>query len=137
LSSFSVREFRDRQLGELSAGCQLCYGFVEEHVMFSAASMWTNRRQVWSVEHNAQEGIEHLKCAGELPAGFYEIRDRLLARQRRDAKYSVDYIFAIPVEVTERYWGFSYDRGVEGSEKHPFAALRELKRKGFLSFLSR
>lgn len=44
-------------MDRLSGGGEVVACFVEEHVMYSAASGWRNGSQTWKVEHDAQQGI--------------------------------------------------------------------------------
>lgn len=102
----------DATLKRLSATAEVVTCFVEEHVMCSAASMWVDSRQVWSVMHAADQGIEHLEMKGTLPPIFASISERLRSKQTAagDEKPKVDYIFDIPVEMVEHITGYCHDR---------------------------
>ena len=80
--------------------------------MCSAASMWTHGRQVWSVIHAADQGIEHLETKGSLPPMFASISERLRAAQTAAGgkKAKVDHIFDIPVEIVAQLTGYRHDR---------------------------
>src|SRR5205814_5468844 len=67
-----------------SSGGELVTCFVEEHVMFSSATGWKDGSKSWSIIHDAQRGIEHLETAGELPASYGSIRDRLFTKQKEE-----------------------------------------------------
>jgi hypothetical protein len=106
-------------LGSLSRGAEVVACFVEEHVMFSAAAFWRDGLRVWSVEHDAQEGIRHLVVAGELPAEMSAIIKESEAAQdaEDECDSEVDYIFEIPVDIAQRITDFRYDRDdVDGIE---------------------
>ena len=111
-------------LQRLSSGAEIMTCIVEEHVMFSSASAWNDGRQIWSVSHNAQQGIGHLQVEGEPPPAFADIRERLMAEQRRAEAEArdVDYIFDIPVEMARAMTGFRYDED-NAVDEEPFETL--------------
>lgn len=102
----------DATLKGLSETAEVATWFVEEHVMCSAASMWANGREVWSVRHAAEQSIEHLETKGILPPMFAPISERLRAAQAADGgeKAKVDHIFDIPVELVAQLTGYRHDR---------------------------
>jgi tRNA(Arg) A34 adenosine deaminase TadA len=102
----------DATLKRLSQTAEVVTCFVEEHVMCSAASMWSDGRQVWSVMHEADQGIEHLETKGSLPPMFAPISQRLRAEQTAAGgdKAKVDHIFDIPVEIVAQLTGYRHDR---------------------------
>src|SRR6185436_16325008 len=53
-------------LERLSRGADVVAGFVEEHVMCSAAALWRDGVRIWSMEHDAQEGIRFFFKCGEV-----------------------------------------------------------------------
>jgi hypothetical protein len=95
-------------LASLSRSGELITCSVEEHAMCSSASGWSNGRLAWSVEHDSQQGLQHLDAQGDLPPVFAAVRDQLSAAraQRGDA----DYIFDVPVEVARSITGFRHDQ---------------------------
>ena len=99
------------QLRQLSEQAEVICCFVEEHVMFSAASYWKNGQQVWSVRHDAQKGIEHLDMEGDLPPFFAKVRDEQRSKQITAGGNTagVDYIFEIPVKLAESTTGYRHD----------------------------
>jgi len=115
----------DAVLRSLSSGCELVTFFVEEHVMFSYAAGWSDGSMVWSVTHDAQQGLEHLETQGDLPAIFNSICDRLRSDQEaaggREA--GVDYIFDVPVQLAESLTGHRHDQDIPGLGDRPFEVL--------------
>jgi hypothetical protein len=108
---------RAHLLEKLSLNCEVITCFVEEHVMVSSASAWQNGKELWSILHDAQNGIEHLETTGELPATFAAIRENLESEQAAAARQAatgkkgvgVDYIFDIPVSMAQALTNFRYD----------------------------
>ena len=132
----------DSVLEHLTAGCEAVTCFVEEHVMFSSAAGWRNGRRCWSVQHDAQRGIEHLEAEGELPASFNSIRDKFFSKQKEEdirkagirrplfppkvvpvGEMGCDYIFEIPVEIAREMTGYQHDRDIPGLTGEPFEVL--------------
>lgn len=118
-------EFTDDELRRLSAGCEVIACYVEEHVMFSCAAAWKDRKQVWKVSHSSEEGIENLEVEGTPPAALAGIRDRLRKEQKEDESGEVDFIFQIPVDLAKEVTGFSHE-ATSGDE------FESLVRPGFL-----
>ena len=112
-------------LERLSSGGEVVTCAVEEHVMFSEAARWQDGRQIWSIRHDAQEGIKHLEANGELPPTFLSIRNRLTSEQEAAGgeRAGVDYIFDIPVELAEALTGFRHDKVLPELGEKPFEAL--------------
>lgn len=102
----------DPTLKRLSQTAEVVTCFVEEHVMCSAASLWADGREVWSVMHAADQNIEHLQTKGSLPPMFAAISERLRAEQAAAGgkKAKVDHIFDIPVEMVAQLTGYRHDR---------------------------
>lgn len=98
-------------LAALSAGCEVVVGEVEEHVMYSAASLWSEGRQRWRVEHDAQEAIEHLVADGTLPNEYEAVRHRYADQQASEggADAEVDHYFEIPLVLARTLVGFKHD----------------------------
>src|SRR5260370_18685448 len=104
----------DSVLERLTSDCEAVTCFVEEHVMVSHATGWKNGQKIWSVIHDAQVALEHLEAEGELPAGYSQIRDRLLSKKEKErgGKADCDYIFDIPVETGKSITGCRYDQTI-------------------------
>jgi hypothetical protein len=132
----------DAVLENLTADCEALACFVEEHVMFSSAAGWKDGRKCWSVNHDAQRGIEHLEIEGDLPAAFASIRERLFFKQKEEnirkagirrpliarkvvavGEMECDYIFGIPVELAREITGYQHDREFPGLTVEPFKVL--------------
>jgi hypothetical protein len=127
----------DKALGLVSAGCEVIAGFVEEHVMVSSAALWKDGKMVWSVVHDAQQGIEHLKAEGALPPEFAFIRDAKTTAQQADGgrEAGVDHIFDVPVDLAEALTGYRYDKDISGAGEKPFEVLEPLVKKSWLGRL--
>jgi hypothetical protein len=106
-------------LARLSKGAEVVACFVEEHVMFSGVALWRDGSKIWSVEHDAQEGIHHLTVVGALPPEMSPIIEEAKSSQNAEDQgdAEVDFIFDIPVDIAQRIAGFRYDRSdVDGVE---------------------
>jgi hypothetical protein len=74
----------------------------------SAAMEWRAGRQIWSVQHDGENGADgNLEEKGTLPAEYFHIRDDLKAKQR--GSKNVDYIFDVAIELAARIAGFRPD----------------------------
>jgi hypothetical protein len=91
--------------------------------MYSSAHACKDGRNIWTVIHDAQRGIENLEAEGELPEAFVSIRDRLLSRQRAEGPKSCDYVFDIPVETAMSVTGYRHDQVIGGITDEPFEIL--------------
>ncbi|MCA3721378.1 hypothetical protein [Phenylobacterium sp.] len=78
--------------------------YLEEHVMVSGAFGAEEGRLVWSVQHDPEQGLEHLDVWGEPPAALEDIRDRLLAELR--TLEDTDTVFNAPVDLAATICGF-------------------------------
>lgn len=106
-----ARELVEDDIPErLSEDCEAVLAGVEEQVMMSYASGWRNGEQIWSIAHDAQQGIDHLDTGGSLPAGFDEVRARAFA-EHKDAT-DVDYVFEVPGRTARFVTGFAHDDDV-------------------------
>lgn len=85
---------------------------IEEHVMYSAATLCRGGKQVWLIEHDLNKGPEHMRAEGELPPCFVEIHERLLAKRRNDPS-PCDYLFDVPVKVAQELTGIHHESGDE------------------------
>jgi hypothetical protein len=131
-------------LERLSAGCEIVTGYVEEHVMVSAATGWRNGRRIWSVAHDCQRDKQHLEALGELPVMFGGIRDSLYSEQRTvdEHRADVDLIFDVPLALAESLTGYRHDMDIPGGGDEPFEVLvhtsvNRLARGGEPSFWKR
>ncbi len=103
-----------------SGGCELVTCFVEEHVMVSQATGWSDGQMKWSVTHDAQKDRKHLEVQGEPPSEFGAIRESLFAKVEPK---TCDYIFDIPVETSRGVTIYRYDRYVPGLSGKVFEVL--------------
>ena len=78
--------------------------YLEEHVMVSGAFGAEEGRLVWSVQHDPEQGLEHLDVWGEPPAALEGIRDRLLAELQ--TLEDTDTLFNAPVDLAATICGF-------------------------------
>src|SRR5262249_6500818 len=69
-------------LEALSKDSEIVTCSVEEHVMFSSATGWKDGRQLWSIVHDSQQGLDDIDAEGELPPVYAGIRDNSLRAQR-------------------------------------------------------
>jgi hypothetical protein len=96
---------------------------VNETVMASHAFGFAGGREVWSVEHDCNQGVDHLASAGVLPAEFAAIAARLRAalaaeppakrHPRRLEDFGVDHLFDVAVDLFVASGGFHYGK-IEG-----------------------
>ncbi len=57
-------------LASLSANCKVVSCQIEEHVMFSSATLYSDGAESWRIVHDAQEGMFNLSTNGQLPSEF-------------------------------------------------------------------
>jgi hypothetical protein len=87
-------------LARLSSGAEAVACFVDEHVMVSRASGWSDGRRVWMVHHEPPSSGP-LELDGELPAAFAAIRAR---------PGDGDARFEAPADLAHAVVGFRHDR---------------------------
>lgn len=98
------------RLDRLSIGAEVVTCAVEDHVMISAASGWSNGQRQWWIRHEAERNVRHLETVGALPPDFAAIRDRLGRKQDTAGRAPVvDYIHAVPIELAKALTGFRHD----------------------------
>lgn len=111
--------FIDRApLSRLSEGAEVVTCAVEEHVMASSASGWKDGAAIWSILHDSQEGMRHLRVSGEPPDSFEALRTRLFAEQAAAGgdDSDTDYVWDVPVEVALTLTGFRHDQWIDGAK---------------------
>ena len=74
---------KPRSLTALSSNCDLVACSVEEHVMVSTSEFWRGGQQIWRIEHDAQESIDHLSSSGTLPDGYATIQRQCAEMQEQ------------------------------------------------------
>jgi hypothetical protein len=114
-------------LRELSAGATVVSCQVEEHIMFSSASSYSNGELTWIIEHDAQQGIYHIATRGKLPEQFEGILDRL--RQEQDGtggeNSDTDYIHDAPIVLAQALTSFRHDQDIAGASEGPYEVLEK------------
>jgi hypothetical protein len=117
----------ERVLSSLSVGCKLVSCQIEEHIMLSSATCYSNGSQSWRVEHDAQQSIYHLSTIGSPPPQLAEAHAKLQQEQDNagGAGADVDYIFDVPVVVAQAITSYRHDMDIEGADSEPFEVLRQ------------
>ncbi len=112
INEYGHKFVRERSLRRVSGAADVVAVAIEEHVMFSSAEAWKNGNLVWKVRHESESGPRHLEEQGSLPAQYGSVKGRLLAAQQRENEgaHEVDYVFDVPLEISEAIVGFKHDR---------------------------
>ena len=102
---------KPRSLTALSSNCDLVACSVEEHVMVSTSEFWRGGQQIWRIEHDAQESIDHLSSSGTLPDGYAAIQRQCAEMQEQAGgnHADVDAFFDIPLQTAKSMVGFKHD----------------------------
>nr|NJM01068.1 hypothetical protein [Desulfobacula sp.] len=102
---------RPDSLTSLSSNCDLVAASAEEHVMVSTSEFWRNGRQIWRIEHDAQESIDHLRTSGVLPDSYTAIQRQCAEEQEQAGgkNADADYFFDIPLQTAKSIVGFKHD----------------------------
>lgn len=99
------------KLAKLSSGAEVLGGAIEEHCNYAMAKGWQNGRESWRVEHNLDDGADHLLVAGLPPEPFSQIRDKIVAeREATPEEQRHDFYFSIPVDLFLELTGYCYYR---------------------------
>jgi hypothetical protein len=116
---------------KLSGLGQVVYCFVQDHVMFSRASGWRNRDEIWSVVHDCEKGRYHLKIDGIAPLPLEEIHRRLVAEQEEAGgeKSDVDFIHDVPSKLAKALTGFPHDQDMPGMSGNVFGVLERANKE--------
>lgn len=112
-------------LEELSASRRLVACWLEEHVMCSGAVEWQNGKQLWSLDHNPENGLDHVEIGGQPPdglQGFVAEAAQELAAEGGE-KSLVDFHFDVPMTLAHSIVGFRHDRDVDSTLSEPFEVL--------------
>lgn len=98
--------------------------------MFSSAEFWVHGEKVWSVEHDAQQDMRHLKTEGTLPA-TYNIAAAEAAEQQ-DAEdlgaKEVDFYFEVPLQIANEVVGFKHDEENAALDHNHFEVYASLSK---------
>jgi hypothetical protein len=84
---------------------------LEEHVMASGFSRWTNGARVLEVEHDSQQGLRHLETTGNLSSEAKAIIEEATSSQDKEDEgdAEVDFFFDIPIDIAYGLTGFRHD----------------------------
>jgi hypothetical protein len=112
INEYGHKLVRERSLQRVSAAADVVASAIEEHVMFSSAEAWKNGKLIWRVTHVSGSSRRHLEERGSLPGQYLAVKERLLAAQQREDEGAreVDYVFDVPLELSEVIVGFKHDR---------------------------
>ena len=102
---------KPKSLALLSSNCDLVACSTEEHVMVSTSELWRNGQQIWHIEHDAQESIDHLSTTGVLPDSYAAIQRQCAEEQEQAGgkNADVDYFIDIPLQTAKSIVGFKHD----------------------------
>jgi hypothetical protein len=126
---FNRQTIKDELLQEFSSSGEVISCFLEDHVMFSAASGWRNQGPIWSVTHDCEKGRFHLETQGVVPAALESIQNNLISQQKQTGgeKADVDYIYDIPAKLAKDLTGFRHDEDIPGMAGEIFHVFESAK----------
>lgn len=112
VDEYGHKVMRERSLQRVSAAAEVVAVAIEEHVMSSSAEAWKNGGRIWKISHESESGPRNLEELGSFPEGYPSIKERLLAAQQRedDGAREVDFVFDVPLELSDAIVGFKHDR---------------------------
>jgi len=112
INEYAHKFVRERSLQRVSTAADVVAAAIEEHVMFSSAEAWKSGNLIWRVTHASGSNRRHLEEYGSFPGQYLDIKERLLAAQEREDEgaHEVDYVFDVPLELSEAIVGFKHDR---------------------------
>jgi hypothetical protein len=125
INEFGSPIVSESSLASLSANCKVVSCQIEEHLMFSSATFYSDGAESWRVVHDAQEGMFNLSTSGQLPSEFAGIYTSLKDKQEEAGgiEANVDYIHDVPVTLAQVVTSFRHDEDISGSEPVPFEVL--------------
>lgn len=91
------RLFDEGFTASLSRLGSMVWCFSETLSKDSAVSGWVDGRRVWTVQHDPEQGDDHLHAVGEVPGAFAPLRD------------GGDAAFEIPTQLARALTGFHHD----------------------------
>lgn len=112
-----------------------CY--AEEHVMCSAAYGWKHGKKIWTIEHDLNEGSQHVHTEGTLPDHFSDCLAQIENRANEDIGEGCDHFFDLPHLVATKITGFSHDRDPDVEDERPFKTIVPRQVRSQKSFFSR
>ena len=115
-------------LSAVSADCEVVAGWVEDHVMFSAAEGWRHGLTTWRLEHDAEKSDRHIECSGEPPPTYAAALAEAEAGQDAEDAGSkeVDFYFEIPLQVARSIVGFKHDEENPGVDADQYTVLERV-----------
>lgn len=112
-------------LAELSSQCEVVACNIEEHVMYSSAECWRNGRLAWRIEHDSEQGENHLTIEGEPPDFLKQLVADTLREQAEDSE--VGWFFEIPLNCAKSLVGFKHDEENTMLEYNGYQVLDPLR----------
>lgn len=113
-----------QSMAAVSQGCRAVAFAVEEHVNFASTELWQDGSCIWHVEHEADQGSEHIAHSGRLPPRFAELLAGVATEdnEARDAYFHMD----IPIILAKEITGYRYDEINPEVDNTPFERLIDL-----------
>ncbi len=115
-----------KSLEAISKDCLVISCQVEEHVMVSSATCYTNGILSWHVEHDTQKNVYHIASSGNVPPEFDEILKAAKKEQDDDGgeNSEVDYIHDVPIVLAQTITSFRHDENMTDENPKPFEVLK-------------
>jgi hypothetical protein len=112
-------------------GAEIVTCMLEEHVMASGFSRWTNGERVLSVEHDSQQGARHLEISGNLSSEAKAIIEEATSSQNKEDEgdAEVDFFFDIPINIAYGLTGFRHDHANPDGVAARFEVLDAISRR--------
>ena len=128
---------REDERKRLSAGREIVFCMLEEHVMASEAALWRNGVEIWRVEHECEKGTYHLDVRGALPPSFQSIKQTRVEEQDKEGgeDSDVDLVIAVPMELAAKATSFDGEIHDPDGEYHEWSCPRPRKLVGFFGRL--
>jgi hypothetical protein len=127
LNRFDHPLAEDASLRLLSKRCEIIVGHVHEGIMFGSTQLYRDGAMIWSIFHDAQQGLYHLETEGSPPESLSLILARQKAEQDRNGgkDAEVDYMIDVPFAVASSLSGFEYSRWRYEWGEPQFTELRD------------
>jgi hypothetical protein len=112
-------------LSTISQGCSVMACSIEEHVMYSASSLWRDGSKQFEVTHQGDRDVTDLTVTGHPPETLAQIRADCTNKQAGEpiGQYRVDWFFEIPLLLAREAAGFMHDEVRPGIEPSSFEIL--------------
>ncbi|CAM8669018.1 hypothetical protein MCEMSEM22_03066 [Comamonadaceae bacterium] len=113
-----------QSMAAVSQGCRAVAFAVEEHVNFASTELWEDGACIWHVEHEADQGNEHIAHSGSLPPRFAELLAGVATEdnEARDAYFHMD----IPIILAKEITGYRFDEINPDVDNTAFERLTDL-----------